>query len=195
MSTIRQKRWVTFLVTVVVVLGLMVGTAFATTVNVTGVAISVTDSANTASESNGIVTVTVTGTSNLLSGGNTVTNNIQITNTSGQKMNISFDYSISNQTAFTIAGTSAASSGSYSGSIEAGGTIAISMSAKGGRLSSSTATLKLQNFSLVAPSEAKVTVEYDNGAGSVSIGGSSVTTGSVVNVGADGAISLSFMAE
>ena len=152
------------------------------TKNVLNGAISVSDTANSISESGGTVTITAKGS--LIS---KKTNNITITNNSSSKAQISFVYSTEKASSFKIAGVDAAASGSYSVILEAGATISITLVSNKG-LSNTTATLKLSNFSCVAVKEnSNVTFEFDSDLGSVTAGGSAVANGDVLSVsGTDG---------
>ncbi len=164
------------LATVFVVISLLFVTAGATTVSVLDGQVSVADSANSNSVSNGTVTITAKGS--LFS---KKTNNITITNESGSKAQLSFDYTAENANSFTIAGATAAASGSYSAILEAGGTLSITLVSNNG-LSNTTATLKLSNFSLtVASDSSNVTINYDSTLGSVTAAGDTVLSGGVVS--------------
>ncbi len=143
----------------------------ATTVTVLDGQVSITDTATNMSESGGTVTVSAKG--GLLS---QTTNTITICNESESTAELTFDYSASNYSSFSE--TSA--SGTKSVLLDAGATC--TMSIKGKRaLSSNTATLTLSNFSLTAAaSSSNVTFDYDSAYGSVTIDGTAVSSGDVV---------------
>ena len=153
-----------------------------TTVNVLDGQVSVTDTANSNTVSGGTVTITAKGS---LFGKKT--NNITITNESGVKAKLSFDYTAEKANSFKIAGADASASDSYNVILEAGGTLAITLVSNSG-LSNTTATLKMSNFSLVAVSEnSNVTFAFDSELGSVTAGGTAVENGSSQSVsGTDG---------
>ncbi|MBP3624690.1 MAG: hypothetical protein J6J05_02485, partial [Peptococcaceae bacterium] len=155
-----------------------------TTVNVLDGKVSVTDSANSNNVSAGTVTITAKGS---LFGKKT--NNITITNETDSKAQLSFDYSASTYNSFTIAGASASASGNYSAILDAGANLSITLVSNSG-LSNTTATLTLSNFSLtVVQEESNVTFEFDSSLGSVTVGGESITSGSVKTIsGANGAL-------
>ena len=136
--------------------------------------VSTTD-ATSFSESSGTVTVTAKG--GMFSKKAT---NITITNNSGSKATVSFDYVASSCNSFTIAGSAVATSGSYSAVLEAGGTVVVYMQSKNG-LSDLTATVELSNFNVViAKDSSNVTVEFDSALGSVTVAGNAVSSGAVV---------------
>lgn len=159
---------------VLAVLAVVLASAFAldivaaTTVTVLDGKVSITDTATSMSESGGTVTVTAKG--GLLS---QTTNTITITNETDSKASISFDYAASNYSSFS----QSSASGTYTGTLDAGGTLTLSIKGKRA-ISSNTATLKLSNFSLtVAAASSKVTFQYDNTLGSVTAGGEIVASG------------------
>jgi len=148
-----------------------------TTVSVLDGKVTVTDSANSNTVSNGVVTIKAAGS---LFGKKT--NNITIANDSGSKANVSFDYAVSSANSFTIAGATANASGSYSAILEDGATIAITLISNSG-FSNTTATLTLSNFSCIeAKDSSDVTFNYDNSSGSVTAGGNAVANGETVNI-------------
>ena len=141
--------------------------------------ITVTDTASNVSVSGGTVTVTVKGSGGLASG-STATNTVTVTNTSGGTAAVSFRYDCSATGTFTFSEES--NSGVWSGMMAAGETITMTMTATGGALwSSSTATLKLTEFSLTpAQDSSRVTVDFDGTMGSVTADGSAVTPGTTL---------------
>ena len=148
------------------------GVNLLTTVTVLDGKVSVTDSANSNKVSNGTVTVTAKGS--LFS---KKTNNITVTNATDAQATLSFDYTVSSANSFKIAGATAATSGTYSVILDASASVSITLVSNSG-LSSTTATLTMSNFSLVAvAAESDVTFVFDSTAGSVTVGGEAVTTG------------------
>ena len=139
--------------------------------------VTISDSANSISDSNGTVTITAKGS--LFS---KKTNTVTITNNLGGKAKLSFDYSTSSANSFKIAGASANASGSYNVVLEAGASLSIELQSKSG-LSGTTATLKISNISLVEVKEnSNVTFEFDSALGSVTAGGTAVESGAVQSV-------------
>ena len=147
-------------------------TAFAaTTVTVLDGAVSISDTENSTTVSGGDVKVTVTGK---LFKQNT--NTIKIYNDSGSKATLSFNYVADNYASFSEANAS----GTKSVVLDAGGTITMSIQNKSS-VRSTTATLTLSNFSLVAAAASSdVTVTYDSSLGSVTADGAAVANGGVV---------------
>ena len=141
--------------------------------------ITVSDTASNVSVSGSTVTVTVKGSGGLTSG-STSTNTITITNTSGSTAAVSFDYSCSATGTFTFSESS--NSGTWTGMLAAGEAVTMTMTATGGALfSSSTATLKLTNFSLtVARDASNVTVDFDSAMGGVTAGGTAISAGTTL---------------
>ncbi len=154
----------------------------ATTLTLLDGTLTVTDSIGNGTLSG--TTVTVKAVGSIVS---KKTNTITIANESGNKATLSFDYSAASANAFTIAGTTAASSGTYSTVLEPSATLVITLQSKSG-LSDRTATLTMSNFSLTTAAEASdVTFSYDEAYGSVTAGGTAVGSGDVLNVSlADG---------
>lgn len=153
-------------------LTLIVPTAFAATVNVLDGKVSITDSAGSNTVSGGTVTIKAKG--NFFS---KKTNNITIKNETTDQAALSFGYTAANYSSFTIEGASVASSGSYSVILDAGASVSLSLVSNSG-FSNTTATLTLSNFSLtVVAASSNVTFEFDSNFGSVTVGGSAVTSG------------------
>ena len=171
------KRGLPCILALAVSLSLLCTTAFATTVTVLDGKISIADSANSNEVSNGVVTITAKGS--LFS---QKTNNITITNELTDTAELKFDYSASTYSSFKIAGADAAASGTYSEVLDAGASLSLTLVSNNG-LSNRTATLTLSNFSLtVASDSSNVTIEYDSALGSVTAGGSAVTSGTTQEV-------------
>ena len=172
-----MKRILAVLISISMLLPMMPVTSMhshATTVSVLDGKVSVTDTANSNSVSGGTVTITAKG-----SFFSAKTNNITITNNSGAKAQLTFDYSASDANSFTIAGE-ASTSGSYSTILEPDASIALVLKSKSG-LGGTTATLTLSNFSLTVVSDSSnVTIEYDSTAGSVTAGGSAAASGEII---------------
>lgn len=162
------------LATVFVVISLLFLTAGATTVNVLDGQVSVTDSANSNSVSNG--TVTITAKAVFLARKLTILPLL----TSGSQAELNFDYTTAQANSFKIAGVVATASGSYTVVLDAGASLAITLVSNSG-LSNTTATLKLSNFSLtVVADSSNVTINYDSTLGSVTAGGNSAANGAVI---------------
>ena len=141
--------------------------------------ITVTDTASKVSVSGGTVTVTVKGSGGL-TGGSTSSNTITITNTSGSTAAVSFDYNCSATGTFTF--SEGSNSGTWSGMLASGEAVTMTMTATGGALfSSSTATLKLTNFSLTAAKDSSsVTVSFNSAEGGVTADGTAITSGTTL---------------
>ena len=155
------------------------------TVTVLDGKVSITDDNGNGSVSGGTVTVKASG--GLFS---KKTNNITITNTSGSKASISFDYSADKASSFKIAGANAAASGSYSVILEVDASLSITLVSNSG-FSNTTATLKLSNFSCVAVKDnSNITFEFDSALGSVTAGGNSVANGGVLSVSGTEGVTL-----
>lgn len=173
------KRKLFIWISIVVFLGVLVSlpcvTFAATTVSVLEGKITITDTNNNTSVSNGIVTVKAKG--GYLS---QTTNTITIANASGANAEISFNYSASNYKSFS----ENLASGSKSVILESGKSITMSITGKKA-ISSNTATLTLSNFKIVqAATSSNVTVTYDNSLGSITIDNSTVTSGSTHEIDA-----------
>jgi len=150
-----------------------------TTVEVLDGKVSITDSANSCSESNGTVTITAKGSTF-----STKTNTITITNEASKIATISFDYTVTGiSTAwysgdkFSFDGKSGNGTWSYSGVLASGESVTMTLAEQGG----STAKVVMSNFSIeLAPDTLNVTVDYDSTFGSVTANGSAVNPGSIV---------------
>ena len=177
-----KKRCISILLVLIMVLSLLPFQAFATTVSVLDGQVSVTDTANNCTVSDGVVTIKAAGS--LFS---KKTNTVTVTNESGNKAQLSFAYAASTYNSFTVDGASASASGNYSGILEAGGTATLVLVSNNG-LSNTTATLTLSNFSLTAAAEASdVTFNYDSALGSVTVDGATIANGNTVSVPISGA--------
>ena len=111
------------------------------------------------------------------------TNTITLTNELGSKANLSFNYSASKYNSFTVAGSSANASGTYTATLEAGEGVTIVLVSNSG-LSDRTATLTLSNISLTNVADnSNITFDFDSSYGSVTVGGTAVSSGAVVNIG------------
>ena len=167
------------LATVFVVISLLLLRSFAaaTTLTLLDGDVTVTNSSGTGKLSGGTVTITAKGS---LFG--KATNNITITNASGSKAQLSFDYTATSANSFKIAGATADATGSHAVILEAGGTLAITLVSKQG-LTDVTATLTLSNFSLATVADSSnVTFNFDSALGSVTVDGAAVTSGDVLQV-------------
>lgn len=142
------------------------------TVTVLDGQVEITDSRGTGSASGDTVTITVkAGDWGFLR----KTNDITITNATGKKIKIGFNYSASNASELKIAGNTANSSGTYKSDwLDADGTISVTL----GAARSKTATLTLNSFSVeIEQEESQVTFAYDAEGGSVTVAGSAVANG------------------
>ena len=147
--------------------------------------LSMTDTQDTISYSNGTVTATAKG--GLLSKN---TNTITITNSSTDTASLAFDYNVTHSTAFTIDGTSMATSGNFSKLLAPEESLTIAITSKNG-VSNLTVTLTLSNISLtVAAESSNVTVSYDSSLGSVTVGGEAAASGSTTEVSLTEGITL-----
>ena len=147
--------------------------------------LTISDSGNTGELSGGTYTATAKGS--IFS---KKTNNITITNNSGANATLSFDYTTDKASSFTIAGATAATSGSYSAMLDAGASLVIVITSNSG-LSNLTVTLTMTNISLVPVKESsEVTFQYDDTMGSVTAGGSAVASGDVLNVSGSTGVEL-----
>ena len=172
MKTRLTKVLVLLAVIAALVATMAMPAAAATTVTVLDGKVSVADSANSNTESNGVVTIQAKGT---IFGKKT--NNVTITNATADKATVSFDYTASNADSFTIAGTSVTASGSYSVVLDGGAKLAVVLVSK----YNSTAKLTLSNFTYaVVSSSSDVTISYDSTKGSVTAASSTVDSGTVV---------------
>lgn len=159
--------------TLLVVISSLCLAVSATEVSVLDDQILISDTEGENSVSNGIVTIKAVGSSR-----STTTNTITIKNNTTKKASILFDYSVEKQTAFTIGGVSCAASGSYSIELEPSGTLEIKLTSDKGYLSSKrTATLTLKNFSISTLVDSYVTVCFNSSLGSVSAGGTALSSG------------------
>ena len=141
------------------------------TCSVLGGSIEVVDTQGTGSVSNDVVTITVKG--GLLSG---KTNTIDVYNNTGKAATIRFDFSVSNYSSFSESGTK----GSCKVFLEPNASYTLTLKSKA---NNETATLVLSNFSLVpAATASDVTFDYDSAAGSVTVNGAAVASGSSKNI-------------
>ena len=156
-----------------------------TTVSVLDGKVSIADSANSNTVSNGTVTIQAKGS---LFGKKT--NNITITNTSANKANLSFDYSVSMANSFKIAGENAETSGTRSVTLDKGYSLEITLVSNSG-LSNTTATLTLSNIILEAIADsANITIEFDSNYGSVTGDGETIISGKPSAVSGEKGIQL-----
>ena len=110
-----------------------------------------------------------------LVGRQTVT--LTITNVSGNKATLAFDYAASNYGSFKIAGSDASASGSYSATLDADSTLSVVIAGRSAMFAGD-ASLTLSNLSLTAVAAApKVTFKCDSNLGSISVNNSVVNSG------------------
>ena len=151
----------------------------ATTVTVLDGNVSITDSVGTGNKSGGTVTITAKGS--FLS---KKTNNITITNESESTATLSFYYEINDADSHTFPATS----GSISELLDPGNSISVSITSKA---FNGTVTLTLKDFSLVeAATSSNVTFNFDSELGSVEVGGTSISSGTVQDISLSGATLL-----
>jgi len=152
-----------------------------TTISILDGAVSLTDNQNTITNSSGTVTATAKG--GMMS---KKTNTVTITNASGSTATLKFDYSISNASSYNVNGITNAASGTVSVVLAADASVTVSVTSNSG-FSNLTVTLTMSNFSLTAAAaSSNVTFNYDSAAGSVTVGGTSVTDGGVVEIASSG---------
>ena len=183
----RLTQVLVLLTLIVAMVAMMAMPAMAAkTVEVLDGQVSVTDSVGNGSVSGGTVTIQAKGS--VIS---KKTNSITITNETGSKAKLTFSYTASTYNSFSIAGQSAAASGTYQAMLAPGGSVSMSIISNSG-LSNTTATLKLYDFSLVAAADSSnVTIVFDGNLGSVTAGGQNVNSGAVQEaVTADEGIAL-----
>ncbi len=137
---------------------------------VLGGKVLIVDSQGTGKASGDTVTLTVKGS--LLAG---KTNTVDVYNNSASTATLRFDYSISNHDSFSESGTA----GTYSVLLAPDSNITLTFKAGAGK----TATLVLNNFSLVPAAESSdVVFAFDSSAGSVTVDGASAASGSSKNI-------------
>ena len=142
--------------------------------------VSVTDTANSNTVSNGMVTIKAAG-----SLWSKKTNNVTITNKSSSTATLSFDYSASKYSSFKVDNATANASGSYSGVLNAGASVTLVLVSNSG-FSNTTATLTLSNFKLTA-ADTTYQVSVSHTEGTVTVGEAKVENGSgTFNIKASG---------
>lgn len=162
----------------------------ATSVNVSNGKISVSDTKGNVSSITGGAQITVSATAGALAfGGKTETNTITVKNISGSKAQISFTYSATNQDKCTFTSTGTTDGNLHVVTLEANGTLTISLSVKAGRNSAKTATLKLTGFSCVELSDKQVTVSVSSN--NSTLGSATANSGASATVAAGGTVALS----
>lgn len=153
---------------------------------VTGVTVGVSGATDN-SMSNGAVTVTAKGSSGVLGiGASAKTATITITNDSGSTAEISFDWTATSVNALVIdESTYTSTNGSFEKTMEAGASITITITTAKNR---TTNKLVMSNFGVVeAQASSKVTFEYNEALGTVTVGGTAVSNGAEVDIPASGA--------
>lgn len=163
------------LATVFVVISLLFVTVGATSLDLLDGQVSVTDEKNTLKNSSGKITATAKG-SMFSKASNTVT----ITNNSGSKAEISFDYAVDKSSSFKIDGASAATSGTITKDLAAGSSVKLVITSNSG-FSNLTVTLTVTNLScVVVQDSSNVTINFNSTLGSVTAGGNSAANGEVI---------------
>jgi len=174
------KRILPVVLAVLLVMSVMPFHAFAaTTVKVLDDQISITDTATNMSESGGVVTVTAKG------GRITATTNtITITNETESTVKLTFSYSASGYSTFS----ESSASGIYDATLDAGGSVTMSIKGTTGLFGYTNGVLTLSNFSLVvASSSSNVTFNYDSTYGSITADGEAVADGGIKEIALSGA--------
>ena len=184
MKTRFAKVFVLLTLVVAMVAMMAIPAMAAKTVTMLDGNVSVTDSLGNGTESDGIITITATGTTF-----GQKTNTVTIANESQDTAKLSFDWAVANAKSYDANGVTgdAGVLGTVDGNgvcsvrLDAGKTITITL--KSGIKSVGTATLTLSNFTfeLVADS-ANVTFEVDSEEGSITVGGNAWTSGEAIAV-------------
>lgn len=185
-SSCKHLRLFTAVIATILVLTTVLHTAQATSYDLLGGNLSVADSLNNLSNSNGTLEASARGS--LFGSGQT--NTITITNETTDNAQLSFTYSASGYNSFTVAGASASPSGSYSAVLNAGASVTVVFQAKSG-WGAGNASISLSNFSLiVASNSSNVTIEFDSALGSVTAGGTVVSSGTMQEVSLTDGVAL-----
>ena len=144
---------------------------------VTGVTVGVSGATDN-SMTSGAVTVTAQGESPFLGfiGGNTKTATITVTNKSGTKATVGFDWVATSVNQLVIDGTTyTGTSGTFKKTMEANASATITITTA---KNNTTNTLVMSNFSCATVNESStVNIVYDSTLGSVTVAGTSVTSG------------------
>ena len=153
---------------------------------ITGVTVNVSGATDN-SMSSGAVTVTAKGSAGIFGfGASAKTATITIYNESGADGTLSFNWTATSVNNLVIDGTTyTAASGSFSKVLANGASITVTITtAKNG----TTNKLVMSNFGLkAAQASSKVTVLFDSALGSVTVGGTATTSGSVHEISKNGA--------
>lgn len=183
----KAKKYIVTIAFVILLLGTLlppVGLAAATSgthTPVTDVTVSVSGATDN-SMTSGAITVTAKGTAGFLFfPGTPKTTTITVTNNSDATATVSFDWTATNVNTLTIDGTTyTATSGSFSKTLEAtAGANSFEIKIVTGANSTEN-KLVMKNFDLaVAATSSNITVSFDSALGSVTAGGSAITSGSV----------------
>ena len=153
---------------------------------VTGVTVGVSGASNN-SMSNGAVTVTAKGSGGILGfGASAKTATITIYNESGSKAKISFDWTATSVNELKIDGTVySGASGSFEKVLDAGESFGATITTA---KNSTTNKLVMNNFACAAVKDSsKVTFQYDNTLGSITVAGNAVAAGDQLDVASAGA--------
>ena len=177
-----KKRCFTIVMIVIFAMFLSNLTTFAKELSILDGKVLITDTKNTVTGNEAECKITVSSI------GIKSTNNIAISNETDTEATITFEYSVSGHTEFSIGGESISTSGTATGSrsvVLAGKTqLDIVLATKGGSIiSKKTATLTLSNitYSEVAESS-QIKYEFDSTLGSVTAGGAAISSGTVLEV-------------
>lgn len=183
----KIKMSLSFLLVLVMGISLLCTTAFATTISdVLDGKITLTDTQNTISLTDGVVTATAKG--NMFS---KKSNTITITNNTDTPATLGFNYTVTKASSFTIDGENAGTSGTFSKLLASGKSTVFVITSNSG-FSNLTVTLTMKDFSLeeAAASSSNVTFEYDSTVGSITVDGNSVTSGTVKEVSLENGAAL-----
>ena len=153
---------------------------------VTGVRVGVSGASNT-TYSNGTVMMNATGSAGIWGiGASAKTATATIYNDSGAKAEVSFNWTASNVYQLKIDGaTYSGTSGSFSKVMETGTSFTVTITTEKNK---TTNTLNMKDFAIEAVKESsKVTFQFDDAAGSITVDGSAVANGTAMDVPSAGA--------
>ena len=187
------KRLFAFLLTIAMIVPLLptvslptLAAASGTHTPVTGVTVGVSGATDN-SMSSGAVTVTAKGSGGLFGlGASAKTATITITNDSGSKATVSFDWTATSVNQLVIDGTTVSgTSGSKSKVLDAGASFTITITTA---KNSTVNKLVMNNFACInADAEKNITFQFDSSLGSVTVDGSAVSNNQVKSIKASGA--------
>ena len=153
---------------------------------VTGLSVAVSGATDN-SFSSGALTVTAKGSGGIMGfGASAKTATITIYNDLENTATVSFDWTATSINQLVIDGTTmSGASGTFSKVIQSGDDVVITITTA---KNSTTNKLVVNNFAITeAQASSKITFEYDSAYGSVTVDGSAVTSGSVMDIASSGA--------